>query len=86
MAGVVAGAEVGFHRMSLKTQRGSLETKRDLNQRSPPLASASVAPFGLVASPVPVAAAYHVAFGSTSTEEGKLRLAKAWKAEDLVKG
>jgi hypothetical protein len=45
-----------------------------------------VAPFGLVASPVPVAAAYHVAFGSTSTEEGKLRLAKAWKAEDLVKG
>jgi hypothetical protein len=32
MAGVVAGAEAGFHRMSLKTQRGSSETKRDLKR------------------------------------------------------
>jgi hypothetical protein len=34
---------------------------------------------------VPVAAACHEAFESI-TEEGKLRLAKSWKAEDLVKG
>jgi hypothetical protein len=32
MAGVVAGAEAGFHRMSLKTQGASLETKRDLKR------------------------------------------------------
>jgi hypothetical protein len=32
MAGVVAGAEAGFHRMSLKTQGGSSETKRDLKR------------------------------------------------------
>jgi hypothetical protein len=44
-----------------------------------------VAPFGLVAGPAPVAAACHEAFES-SVEEEKLRLAKAWKTEDLVKG
>jgi hypothetical protein len=65
--------------------------KRDLkepqrNQRSSAPTSASAASFGLVAGPVPVAAACHGDFGSTSVEEGKLGLAKAWKAEDLVKG
>jgi hypothetical protein len=30
MAGVVAGAGAGFHWMSLKTRRGSSETKKDL--------------------------------------------------------
>jgi hypothetical protein len=91
MAGVVAGAEVGFHWMSLETQRRSPETKRDLkeprrNQRSSPPTSASAASFGLVAGPAPVATACHGAFGSASAEEGKLGLAKAWKVEDLVKG
>jgi hypothetical protein len=91
MAGVVAGAGAGFHWMSLKTQRGSSETKRDLkepqrNQRSPPPASTSTAPFGLVVGPTPIAAACHGAFGSTSSGEKKLGLAKAWKIEDLVKG
>jgi hypothetical protein len=56
------------------------------NQRSLPPASAGAAHFGLVAGPVPIAAACPGAFESTSTEEGKHRLAKAWKAEDLVKG
>jgi hypothetical protein len=56
------------------------------NQRSPPPASVGAAPFGLVAGPTPVAAACHGAFGSTSTGEKKLRLAKAWEAEDLMKG
>jgi hypothetical protein len=56
------------------------------NQRSPPPASAGAAPFGLVAGPTPVAVAYHGVFGSTSTGEKKLRLAKAWEAEDLMKG
>jgi hypothetical protein len=56
MAGVVAGAGAGFHWMSLKTRRGSSETKRDLkelrrNQQSPPPTSARAAPFGLVAGP-----------------------------------
>jgi hypothetical protein len=32
MAGVVAGAEAGFYRMSLKTQRGLSETKRDIKR------------------------------------------------------
>jgi hypothetical protein len=76
MAGVVAGAGAGFHWMSLKTRRGSSETKGDLkeprrNQRSSPPTSASVASFGLVAGPAPVAAACHGTFGSTSIEEGK---------------
>jgi hypothetical protein len=73
MAGVVAGAEAGFHRMSLKTQRGSSETKRDLKRV-------------VVAGPTLVAATCHGAFGSTITREEKLRLTKAWKAGDLVKG
>jgi hypothetical protein len=82
MAGVVAGAEAGFHWMSLETQRISSGTKGDLERdvrrrRSPPPVSASAAPFGFVAGPVPVAAAYHGAFWSTSTREEKLRLAKA---------
>jgi hypothetical protein len=32
MAGVVAGAGAGFHWMSLKIQRGSSETKRNLEK------------------------------------------------------
>jgi hypothetical protein len=32
MAGVVAGAGEGFHRMSLKTQRRSSGMKRDLKE------------------------------------------------------
>jgi hypothetical protein len=32
MAGVVAGAGAGFHRMSLKTQRRSSGMKRDLKE------------------------------------------------------
>jgi hypothetical protein len=32
MAGVVAGAGAGFHWISLETQRGSSETKRDLER------------------------------------------------------
>jgi hypothetical protein len=87
MAGVVAGAGAGFHRMSLKPQRRLSVTKRDLrSQRSSPLASAGAAPFGLVIGPTPIAAACHGAFGSTSTGEKKLGLAKAWKIEDSVKG
>jgi hypothetical protein len=66
--------------------------KRDLkeprrNQRSPPPASAGTAPFGLIIGPTPVAAVCHGVLGSTtSTGEKRLRLAKAWKIEDLVKG
>jgi hypothetical protein len=91
MVGVVAGAGAGFHRMSLKPQRRLSGTRGDLkeprrNQRSPPPASAGTASFGLVAGQMHVAAACHGAFGSTSTGEKKLRLAKAWEAEDLVKG
>jgi hypothetical protein len=44
------------------------------------------APFSLVAGPTLVASAYHGAFGSTITREKRLILAKAWEAEDLVKG
>jgi hypothetical protein len=69
----VGGAEAGFDRMSLKTQRGSSETKRDLKRV-------------VVAGPTLVVAACHRAFGSTSTGGEKLRLTKAWKAGDLVKG
>jgi hypothetical protein len=47
--------------------------------------SNSVAPFGLVISPAPVAAVCHGALGSTSTREKRLGLAKARKIEDLVK-
>jgi hypothetical protein len=32
MAGVVAGAEAGFHRMSLQTQRRLSGTKKDLKR------------------------------------------------------
>jgi hypothetical protein len=90
MAGVVAGAGAGFHWMSLKTRRGSSETKGDLkeprrNQRSPSPTSASAAPFGLVAGPAADVAACHGAFGSTSTGEKELRLAKVWEADDLIK-
>jgi hypothetical protein len=35
---------------------------------------------------MPIAAVYHGVLGSTSTGEKELGLAKAWKAEDLVKG
>jgi hypothetical protein len=77
--------------MRLKTRRGSSETKEDLkelrgNQCSPPPTGTSAAPFGLVPGPTPIAAACHEVFGSNSAEEGKLRLAEALKAEDLVKG
>jgi hypothetical protein len=92
MAGVVAGAGVGFHWMSLKTQRGSSETRRYLEKncketddhhlrRAPArLPSASSLALRLL---LLLAMKF---FGSTSTEGGKLRLAKAWKVEDLVKG
>jgi hypothetical protein len=33
MAGVVAGAGAGFHRISLKTQRSSSEMKKDLKRK-----------------------------------------------------
>jgi hypothetical protein len=45
-----------------------------------------MAPFVLVVGPTPVAAVCHAALGSTRTGEKKLGLAKAWKAEGLVKG
>jgi hypothetical protein len=67
----------------VRNKMGSKEPRR--NQRSPPPASAGVAPFGLVAGRVPVAATCHGAFGSTSTGEKELRLAKAWEADDLMK-
>jgi hypothetical protein len=35
---------------------------------------------------MPIAVVYHGVLGSTSTGEKELGLAKAWKAEDLVKG
>jgi hypothetical protein len=77
--------------MSLETQRGSSETKRDLGRavKKPTITTFGERPRGSLRPrrwPAPVAAACHEAFGSISTEEGKLRLAKAWKAEDLVKG
>jgi hypothetical protein len=48
--------------------------------------SAGTAPFGLVVGRAPVAAVCHGVLGSTSTGNGELGLAKAWKVENLVKG
>jgi hypothetical protein len=92
MAGVVAGAWAGFHRMSLKTQKKIVRveprSKRRLrrSRRSPPPTSADTAPFGLVVGRTPTAAIWHGVLGSTSTGEKELGLAKVWKVEDLVKG
>jgi hypothetical protein len=73
----MAGAGAGFHWVSLETQRRSSETKeiwKELlrNRRSPPPVSACAAPFGLVASPAPVAAACHGAFGVLVLERRNL--------------
>jgi hypothetical protein len=48
--------------------------------------SADTAPFGLVVGRTPVAAVCHGVIESTSIIEKNLGLAKARKAEDLVKG
>jgi hypothetical protein len=56
------------------------------SRRSPPPTSAGTAPFGLVVGRTHVAAVFHGVLGSTSTRERELGLAKAWKAEELVKG
>jgi hypothetical protein len=45
-----------------------------------------MAPFGLVVGRTLVAAVCHGVPGNTSTGNRELGLAKAWKAEDLVKG
>jgi hypothetical protein len=83
MAGVVAGAGAGFHWMSLKIQRGSSETKRNLEktvkgvddqrlERAPArLPSASSLARRLLLLPA------IEFFGSTSAGEEKFRLAKA---------
>jgi hypothetical protein len=82
MAGVVAGVGAGFHWMSLKTRRGSSETKGNLEKVKKKLTITTfgepgAAPLGFVAGPAPVAAACHRVFGSTSAGERKFRLAKA---------
>jgi hypothetical protein len=45
-----------------------------------------MAPFGLVVGRTPTAVVFHGVLGRTSTRDRELGLAKAWKAEDLVKG
>jgi hypothetical protein len=77
--------------MPLKTRRGSSETKRDLERaiKKPTITTSDERQRGSLRPrrwPAPVAAACHEVFGSTSTGEEKLRLAKVWKVEDLVKG
>jgi hypothetical protein len=67
MAGVVASAGAVFHWMSLKIQRGSSETKRNLEKTvkgvdDHRLTSTSAASFSLVTGPAPVAAARHRVF------------------------
>jgi hypothetical protein len=92
MAGVVAGAGAEFHRMSLKMQRKSSGMKQDLKEsyeeaddhhlrRAPTrLPSAS----SLAGRLLPLLAMEFL--GVLVLEEKELGLAKAWEAEDLVKG
>jgi hypothetical protein len=92
MAGVVAGAEAGFHRMSLKMQRKSSGMKQDLKEgcdeaddhhlrRAParlPSASSLAGRLLLL---------FAMEFlGVPVLEKKELGLTEAWKAEDLVKG
>jgi hypothetical protein len=92
MAGVVAGTGAGFHWMSLKAQRKSSEMKQDLKEdceeaddhrlrRAPTrLPSAS----SLAGRLLPLLAMEFLEV--LVLEEKELGFAKAWKAEDLVKG
>jgi hypothetical protein len=91
MAGVVAGAGAGFHRISLKVQRKSPGMKQDLKgceeaddhhlRRAPArVPSAS----SLAGRLLPLLAMEFLEV--LVLEEKELGLAEAWKAEDLVKG
>jgi hypothetical protein len=92
MAGVVAGAGAGFHWIRLKVQRKSSGMKQDLKEgceeaddhhlrRAPArLPSAS----SLAGRLLPLLAMEFL--GVLVLEEKELGLAKAWEAEDLVKG
>jgi hypothetical protein len=83
MAGVAAGAGAGFHRMSLKMQRGSSETERNLEK-----AVEEVDDHCLRRAPARLPSASFLArrllllpaikfFGSPSAGDWKFRLAKA---------
>jgi hypothetical protein len=77
MAGVVAGAGAGFHWISLETQRGSSETKRNLERavKKPTIATSDDRQCGSLrplAGPTPVAAACHGAFGVLVLERRSL--------------
>jgi hypothetical protein len=92
MAGVVAGAGAGFHRISLKAERKSSGMRQDLKEdceeadnhhlrRAPArLPSAS----SLARRLLPLLSMEFLEV--LVLEEKELGLAKAWEAEDLVKG
>jgi hypothetical protein len=92
MAGVVARAGAWFHRISLKAQKKTSGMKQDLNE-----GYEETDDHHLRRAPARLPSASSLARRLLSLlameflevlvlEEKELRLAEAWKAEDLVKG
>jgi hypothetical protein len=88
MAGVVAGAGAGFHRISLKAQRKSSGMKQDLKEGCQEADDHHLrrAPARLPSASSLVGRMLAMEFLEVLVlEEKELGLAEAWKAEDLVK-